>query len=139
MAGTYIAAADVEAAAPADWASRTTPEQRQTQAARANADLDQALTQAGYTLPITTDPIPDDIKGRLLDLATYRLATQQQLLPEPAESSAHYLGYKAALAWLDQVRSGKLELELEDSSGTEPDTSDTPEIATLPRRYWESF
>lgn len=137
MAGVYIAAADLEAATPADWTRRATAEQRQAHADRANADLDQALTQAGYTLPITTDPIPDDVKGRLVDIAAYRLAAQMQLLPNPPEESAAYLAYKDAIAWLEGVRSGRVELGLEDSSGGEPDTEAGIEIATLQRRYWE--
>ena len=139
MAGTYITGADLEQALPADWVARTDETQRDQHAQRANADLDQALRQAGYTLPITTTPIPDDIKGRLLDLATYRLALQQQLLPEPAESSGFYLAYKTALAWLEGVRSGRVELGLDDSSGGTPDTEGGIEAATLPRRYWELF
>lgn len=139
MPGAYISAADIEVAAPADWVARTTPEQRQAQADRANADLDQALAQAGYQLPITTDPIPGDIKGRLVDLAAYRLALQVQLLPEPAESSGFYLAHKAALAWLEGVRSGRVELGLQDSSGAAPDTEGGIEAATLPRRFWEGW
>lgn len=136
MAGSYITHTDLQAALPADWAKRSSEPQRVQHAARANADLDQALEQAGFTLPITTTPIPDDIKGRLTDLATYRLALALQLLPEPAEGSGFYLDYKAALEWLAGIRSGRVTLNLEDSSGSEPDSVDKPEISTLPNRRW---
>lgn len=138
MAGAYITTSDLDTALPVDVQERRSTAQLTAQTERVNADFDQALTQAGYELPIT-DGITAAIKGKLTDLGRYRLALELQLLPEPADESGFYLDAKAALAWLDDVRAGRIQLDLTDSSSDGPGEIATPSIATQARRYWERW
>lgn len=137
MATEYITDAELTTALPADTAARATPAQVTAHAARVNAELDHALEQAGYTLPIVAGHTTAAIKGRLTDLARYRLALELQLLPEPAEASGFYLDAKAALEWLAGIATGKVQLELTDSSSDgDPGEIAAPAIATTSTRGW---
>jgi len=136
----YLDVATLETYLTGDLLARATADQKTQAVNRVNAELDRALTTAGYTLPIATDPLPADMLGRLADLARYRLAVELQLLPEPADSSATYLDARAAEKWLADIAGGRLDPGLADSStaGTPGDTA-SPSIFTNPRRAWEDL
>jgi phage gp36-like protein len=99
---------------------------------RASAEADAYLRSGGYDTPVTSPT--EDIKGRVADVALYRLAVTLRLLPEPAGESSAYRNYRDALEWFKTVASGGIDLDLPLAESGE--TPGAPVVATNTRRAW---
>lgn len=133
MASAYLTLVEFDAYLTGDLKQAAENDQLQAALDRASAEADSYLRSGGYAIPVTTPT--EDVKGRVADLAMYKLAVTLRLLPEPATQSALYLAYQAAIAWFRDVASGSLDLDID--LATAGETPGVPVFATNTRRAWE--
>ena len=136
MPSVYLTAVEFEAYLTGDLMARSEADQRNAALDRASAEADSYLRSAGYTLPLTAATATEDVKGRVADVARYRLAVVLRLLPEPASTSSIYLDMQAALAWFREVARGTVTLDLDTGDTSEPGV---PVVATNTRRGWDAW
>ncbi len=116
---------------PGDVAQRSTPSQRHQHVSAASSEADGYLRTAGYTLPL--NEWGPDLQTNVGAIAAYRLAVTLGLLPEPAQQSALYLNFKAAIRWLEGVVDGSITPDVA-APGVVPGQG--PSIKSDERRGW---
>lgn len=131
----YLTLTQLDETLTGDLLERATMVQRQTAIERASADANGYLRAAGYTVPLALDDVPDELRGRIADVARYRLAVVLRLLPEPASTSALWIDYQAAVAWLKEMAAGRVTLDL--PLATDAAEPGQPSISTNVGRRWD--
>jgi phage gp36-like protein len=127
----YLSVPEFDAALTGDLLERASMAQKVGAVERATADADSYLRAGGYVTPVIAPP--DDLRGRIADMARYRLAVMLRLLPEPASTSSLWIEHQAAIAWLREVAAGTLPLDAP-LAGSAPGTAS---IYSTPSRRWD--
>ncbi|MEM7734439.1 MAG: phage protein Gp36 family protein [Deinococcota bacterium] len=130
----YLTAAQLDTGhLPSDVQNKATEVEKDQAISAASAEADSYLRAAGYTLPLTT--WGDDLRSNVGWLAAFRLISKLQMLPEPADKSAPYINYKAAMAWFNALAAGKVSLDVAPTLDAE-DSATAPEVRSNPKRGW---